>query len=245
MSEQGRQAAQRLTDLIRRASRGEACFSPFLSPDLRAFALRLAAGNSVETELFGGDDESERVVLGFGPVHGAREAPATFLRLGWDERFGSPGHRDLLGAILALGIERDCIGDIRLQKGEAIVAVLEGMAEYILLNLKQAGRVTLRVSRHEGALPPLEEGKRLIVNVPSLRLDAVLQQAARLPRTKAKLFIEQGLCFVNWHEELRPDRQLEPGDRISLRGKGRIHILDVRGESKKGRLFIEIEAKLS
>ncbi|MDR3085979.1 MAG: hypothetical protein LBU47_06680 [Christensenellaceae bacterium] len=245
MSEQGRQGEIRILDLIRRASRGGACFSSFLSPDLRALALRLAAENGVELSFFGGDDESERVVLGFGPRQGMQEAPVAFLNIAWDDRFGSPGHRDLLGAILALGIERDCVGDIRLEEGAAIVAVLESMAEYIRLNLKQAGRVSVRVSRHEGALPPPEEGKRMLINVPSLRLDAVLQQTARLPRAKAKLLIEQGLCFVNWREELRADRQLGPGDRISLRGKGRIHILDVRGESKRGRLFIEIEAKLS
>ena len=48
----------------------------------------------------------------------------------------------------------------------------------------------------------------------------------------------------NWAEETRPDVELAEGDVISVRGHGRVKVHAVQGESRKGRLFIEVETFL-
>ena len=88
------------------------------------------------------------------------------------------------------------------------------------------------------------QGARAVVNVPSLRLDAVLAQTLRLARAKAQTLIRGGAVNRNWAEETRPDVELAEGDVISVRGHGRVKIHAVQGESRKGRLFIEVETFL-
>lgn len=48
----------------------------------------------------------------------------------------------------------------------------------------------------------------------------------------------------NWEEETRVDALLAQGDMVSVRGAGRFRLLDVAGESRKNRLFIDVETFL-
>lgn len=244
-SEMHREAA-RFADLIRRAERGRrAVFSEFLTPDAQARLIALARREGLETGLFGGGEDAERAVVGVWQEGCEPDcSPIRIVRITWDGRYAAPQHRDVLGACLGLGLERETLGDIRLEGSSAYVAALPAIAGYLEQHLESVGSASVRTAEYDGEMPAAEQGARAVVNVPSLRLDAVLAQTLRLSRAKAQPLIRGGAVNRNWAEETRPDVELAQGDVISVRGHGRVKVHAVQGESRKGRLFIEVETFL-
>ncbi len=236
-------------ELCVRAGRGAQVSSKFLSPDAAQRLCGLAARQGLLCFRYGGGENAERSLCVLCPEDfgGADESsvPICVLKVRFDPRFGSFGHRDLLGAILGLQIERDCVGDLRILEGKAYAAVYKPMAAFLCDNLREVGRVSVRTELTDEPLPPPPEGKKERVNVPSLRLDACLQQVLRLSRAKAQELVRAGRVQRNWEEETRTDASLEAGDMVSVRGVGRFRILEKMGESRKNRLFIEVETFLS
>lgn len=244
-SEMHREMA-RFADLIRGAERGRrAVFSEFLTPDAQARLIALARREGLETGLFGGGEDAERAVVGIWQEGCEPDcSPIRIVRITWNGRYAAPQHRDVLGACLGLGLERETLGDIRLEGSSAYVAALPAIAEYLEQHLDSVGSASVRSSEYDGEMPAAEQGARAVVNVPSLRLDAVLAQTLRLSRAKAQTLIRGGAVNRNWAEETRPDVELAEGDVISVRGHGRVKVHAVQGESRKGRLFIEVETFL-
>ena len=173
------------------------------------------------------------------------EWPLLALRLQWNARFANPGHRDLLGAVMGLGIEREMTGDIAMGEYRgapcAYLFALEEVADYITANLDSAGRAALKVcvATEDLQLSP-PEGESLRLTVQQQRLDAVLAAACRLSRGEAQRLIAAGLVKLNHVPQLRPDARLSEGDLISARGHGRIRITAFQGESRRGRQVVQV-----
>ena len=167
--------------------------------------------------------------------------PIRRLRVDWNARYGSIGHRDILGALMGLGIERETLGDIAMLKEGALFFVHEDMADYVAANLN-CGRVKVRVSPcGEEVAPPEPEGTLLYRTVPSQRLDAVLAAAYDLSRQKAQEMIRAGLVKADHAVETRADAHLEAGSLVSARGLGRFCLREVTGltQGRVGlRLFV-------
>lgn len=73
-------------------------------------------------------------------------------------------------------------------------------------------------------------------SVASLRLDAVASLGFGISRTKAVDSIKAGRVELNGRLILSPGRAVKAGDIILWRGKGRISIETVLGETKRGRV---------
>ena len=72
----------------------------------------------------------------------------------------------------------------------------------------------------------------------------MLAQTLRLARAKAQTLVKGGAVRVNWQDTERTDLEVRDGDMISVRGHGRVKVHSVQGESRKGRLFVEVETFL-
>ena len=155
-------------------------------------------------------------------------------------------HRDYLGSLLALGLDREVTGDILVRNpdektgGGADIIVEAGVAEFIELNYDKAGRTNLTVQ----ALPigELDTGVINIVEkrdtVASLRLDNIVSAAFAVSRAKAAEAIRRGIVSVNSVECLKVDREVSEGDRVTVRGKGKIALSEVGGRSRKDRVIV-------
>lgn len=195
---------------------------------------------------WGGYCEAERRVLifpadwqdGDAVCHGD-DCPLTVLEAAFRAE-DAPGHRDVLGALMGLGVERDTIGDIVLHDAACHIVLTREVAPFVLENLRSAGRTALKLS----VIPEAEAQEaayRLIRDtVASLRLDAVVGSGFGLAREKAANAIRTGKVAVDGLECLKPDRAVEQGARISLRGLGKLQLQEVGGLSKKGRTTIVI-----
>lgn len=219
--------------------------SRFLTPaEAQNTAALFARRHDVTLSFDGGYEGAERTRAVFcNPDWGAYERGELFaaLRIRYREQ-DTLGHRDILGALMALGIERDVLGDILADERPAALVCLPEMSGYILENFAKAGRVGLTVTR----ITPeeLHAGSETLTlktdTVASLRLDAVLSAAFGLSRGRASELIEAGMVSLDYTHCEQPAKEVSEGAMLSVRGMGRAKLLEVGGMSKKGRFFVTI-----
>ena len=151
-------------------------------------------------------------------------------------------HRDILGALMNLGIARETVGDIDAGANPATFVCLPEIAPYILENLVKIGRVGVRLSRITLAeLPERMENLALrTITLSSLRLDSLIGGVFNLSRSKASDLIGQGLVSVNHSICLKQDREIGADSVISVRGKGRARLMEVEGPTRKARLKVKV-----
>ena len=227
---------------------GRMQYTRFFSERDKLCCVPLLKEARVEEAFFwGGYPDAERTVLVFpadwqdpeSMIHG-EESPVAVLRAVWKSG-EALSHRDFLGALMGLGIERELVGDILPGEGQCDILLTKEILPYVLQNLTSAGSAALQLSTVNE--PEVGEARyRLIKDtVASLRLDAVVGSGFSLSRDKASAAIKSGKVSLNGMECLKPDRAVEPGARISLRGLGKIELTETGGLSRKGRTAIVIK----
>lgn len=196
-------------------------------------------------ETYGGYDMAERQMVAFLPdaLYYEYHYPMKVVRIQpVNPRFAEElTHRDYLGALMNLGIERGKMGDILLMDGYAEVFVCPRIGEYITEQLTRIRHtvVTAQITELDEISyePRFEEIKG---TVPSIRLDTVLATAYPLSRSKVTSYIEAGRVFVNGKLITSNGYHLKEGDIISVRGLGRIRYDGMLSETKKKRCLISL-----
>lgn len=234
------------------------------SPGLNTF-------NGVPYIVFGGREDSDRAIVFFLPSYMDGE------QLIRDELSGdgsislvcarpvNPGfadpltHRDYLGALMNLGIDRSMTGDILVNqhdpedgqrpqetgrshpRGMAYIFCAENVAELIASELTRVKHTTVSCQ----ILPPsacdLEpDFRELTGTVASIRLDSIITMVWHLSRGKAQALIQGEKVTVNGR--LITSSSFEPGenDRVSVRGLGKFIYLGDEGSTRKGRLRAKV-----
>ena len=209
---------------------------------IQDLARRCAREAGINCTLFGGYPQAERAVAAFSEDGEAGDFPVSCLDVEWNARYAQIGHRDLLGAVMGLGVDRDTTGDIVLAgEGLAYLFCLAGMEEAVTTELDSAGRAKLRISRHEGEVVcPEPEGQRRRITLASQRLDAFVSAGYDLSRSEAQKRINAGLVKLNHLPNQRTDAHVEAGDLISVRGSGRMKVEEILGQTRRGRLAAQI-----
>ncbi|MBQ0101785.1 MAG: hypothetical protein KBT31_03210 [Firmicutes bacterium] len=238
-----------ISDLKERAySRGVITVSDFLTEEEQAETLRLG-----KTFFFGGYDGAERKTAVFLPDYltedDVKDDPGlagicyTVISLSDYDSEGKITHRDVLGALMNLGIKRETVGDIVTFGNYAVAVTKAKIGDFIASELKKVGRYTVSVRTEEKYdLRPVDDSVTVKKSVASMRLDGVISALFNLSRTDAASAVTNGLSAINGITAVKAEKQVGTGDRISLRGKGRAEIISCDGRSAKGR--IKIEAKI-
>ncbi len=155
-------------------------------------------------------------------------------------------HRDYLGALLHLGITRAKIGDIYIKEKQAYVFCTESIADFIckeLCTIKHTlVHCEITVPEEEELKPELKE---ITSTVASLRLDAFLSVAFQSSRSSLTAYIDGGKTYVNGRLATKAGQTLSEGDIVSVRGKGRFTVSEVKKMTKKGRLVVTINKYIS
>ncbi len=218
--------------------------SCFLSPREQEMAQYLF-GQQEGLQFFGGYDEAERRLLTYQPDYmdpEDRDWTMVCLRCEFYQQ-DTLSHRDFLGALMGIGIRRETVGDICVDKGSCDFFVTPEIAPYVLQNLESAGRTKLKISAIalSDAKIPQPETVEIRDTVASLRLDSVLSSGFRIARGVACQAVETGKVAINGLPCEKPDKLLQQGDKISLRGQGKIQLKCVNGQTKKGRISVVID----
>lgn len=190
-------------------------------------------------KLSGGYDGAVRRMLGLF-YDGEEEFPIRAVELTF-RKSDKLTHRDFLGALMSLGIERETVGDILVEDGRCVIFVKEEIRDYICSQLFKVGSAGVKIAEGEtGTLPQGRGFEELTVTVPSLRIDAVVAAITGLSREKTKSLFLSGAVFRNYEECKNFSRQVEEKDIMTVRGKGKYMIGAVAGETRKHRIKLII-----
>ncbi len=236
---------RRMRELARNADvRQKRQFTGFLDLMEQTLLRQLRGTLPVPFYCWGGYPQAERVMVCFSaeepeksdyPMELCRIAPKA-------PRFAEElSHRDYLGAILHLGLDRQKIGDLAMTEGSVLVFCCQGMAAFLQDHLERI-RHTLVTAQQL----PLREVSyspsytKIKGTVSSLRLDAILSLACHNSRGKPDALLSSGMVFVNGGQCLKPSQNLAEGDIFSVRGIGKFQFQEVTGKTKKDRIGVTI-----
>ena len=242
MMKQDELLEKRIRELANHAfHKGIITYTNFLNPDeLQTVHSRNFHSQGVCIKTWGGYENAERQIAAFFPdaFSFEKEYPISCLQiqpksLKFADRLT---HRDYLGAVLGLGLERHLIGDILVGEENAWLFCLERMCDYILDNLTAVSHTQVLVTSVTD-LQKLPKPRFIPVEgtVASCRLDALLALAFKESRSKLIKYIQQGQVFVNGRLITSNSYIPKEGDVISLRGKGRFAYHSRGNQTKKGR----------
>ncbi|CUX50627.1 S4 domain protein [Clostridium sp. C105KSO13] len=150
-------------------------------------------------------------------------------------------HRDYLGAILNLGIERSKLGDILVEGDKSVVFIHEGLSSFLQEELSRVGHTSVKLCemnlKDYHYTPRFEEIKGTVASV---RLDSLLSLVFSSSRTKLTSLIEGEKVFVNGRLMTTNSCQVKEEDVISVRGMGKIRYKGILSRTKKNRFLILI-----
>lgn len=208
---------------------------------------RYLFGNMEGLYAWGGYDEAERKMLIYLPEYldesmlTDAECPVVCLRASFYEG-DSPSHRDFLGALMGAGIAREVVGDICVGQSICDFFTTQEMAPFILQNFTGAGRTKLRLEQ----IPltqvsvPEPEVREIRDTVASNRLDSIVSSGFRIGRSAAAAYIIGGKVAMDGLPCEKPDKAVEEGTKISVRGLGKVKLHTLGGQTKKGRISVVI-----
>ncbi len=237
---------KRFTELAERAyASGRYIYSDFLGLNETDILMRMKKElQYAGLTLFGGTSDCERVVARFGDCGYDETYPITCLSASpLQQKFADRlTHRDILGALMNLGIERDLIGDIYIKDNVAYFFCISRVAPVIISDFTNAKHTTL-VCREVDALPdgtgtePQEER----IQITSERADVIVAATYDLSREESLEVFREGKVFIDGRQCENNSAAVKPGTVVSVRGYGRFRYLGYENLSRKGKLNAKIE----
>lgn len=231
---------KKVNDLYNRAeSKNVMTCTGFLTPT-EAEMIRINFSDD-KVKLLGGIKESERVRAFFLPDYIDEVNLDEYIKVfKITFSFKNLSHRDFLGAILNLGIKRECLGDIYVFEKEAYLFVTPEVKDFIKLNLVKVGKIGINISEvsfDDVKIPELrfEEVK---FSVQSLRLDSIASGIFKLSREKMNLKIREGLVLLNYLVCENTSQTVKENDVISVKGYGKAVVHEIGGLTRRGKIFV-------
>lgn len=234
----------RIRDLADRSfNNNQYTFTDFLSmAEASIYYSNIQEFNFVKGTLWGGNDICERKILRFGcedQLGYSMEFPIKILCIKpLMAKFSDLlTHRDILGALMNLGIERSVLGDIYIIKNIAYVFCLDSISDYICENLSKVKHTSVLCVEVDNT-PELVVGEKLekCIQIQSERIDAVIAKVYNLSRSQSIPLFAERRVFVNGRLCENNSYSVKVGDMITVRGNGRFEYVGVEGISKKGKL---------
>lgn len=238
---------KRFLDLSRLANRRDiVTFSSFLNLNELNLFHQIIADLETAYQLYGGYEFAERQMIAFIPdaLYYEWNFPIVCLHFypSYPKFAEKITHRDLLGALMNLGIERSKIGDLKLDGQDYYVFCEEGIAAYILSSLIQIRHTMVSGEIIDEVSHPIEQKFELIEGiVASSRLDNIVSLVTKKSRSQSVVYIQSKKVFVNQRSITSNAYDCKPQDVISIRDFGKYIYEGSTGETRKGRVKITIK----
>lgn len=233
---------KRLIDLSKQAERkGIVLFSDFLNLNELNIYHQSEKFFETKTESFGGVPYAERQIIAFIPDALCYEwtypIAALCIKPAYPKFAEKLGHRDILGAIMKLGVERSKLGDIIIGDGVYYLLCEEGIAQYFIENLDKIRHTVVKLEECSAESLTIQqdfEEKDGIIT--SNRLDSVIACVHKMSRNQSLELFRQEKVYVNGRLVQNVTYTCHEGDIVSVRGYGRFIYVSEHGATNKGRL---------
>ena len=246
MTEDEQLMQKRFLDLSRQADyKGIVTFSDFLGLNEQNIFRQTEGMLSSGFQMSGGYEYAERQMVAFCPdaLYYEWNYPFTCLKIepAYPKFSDTLGHRDILGAVMNLGIERSKIGDILIRDNTAYHFCMDSVRSYILEQLEKIKHTVVKITETDAGQNPdiRPEFEHLSGIITSNRLDALVACICKLSRSAAASLITSGKVCINGRETLHNTYVCRAGDILSVRSYGKYIFDAVSGETKKGRMKID------
>lgn len=232
---------KRLAELSHRAfERGYTTYSTFLN--LQEISILKSLKLESKYILFGGYENADRCVASFSNDEVYSYSIVCIKIEPLQQKFSDKlTHRDFLGALMNLGIEREMLGDIKIINNEGYLFCLDKISQYIVDNLSSIKHTSVKckiiddIPELFNQLPDEEE-----YIVSSLRIDTVVSAVFKMSRNSASQLINQEKIFINSKTVYKDSVQLKEGDVVSVRGYGKFIYSQTVNETRKHKMVVAI-----
>ena len=245
---EGEETAIRLLDLAEAVMKtSKFRLSSFLDPYGQEIAETICASyDGILLDFNGGyaGAERQRAMLRHRDFAGTPDGfGIACVEAAWNGQFARLTHRDVLGAVMGLGIERELIGDILPAADTAKIICDVKIAAFIIQNLTMIGAVGVKVQLSDVTeiAPREERTKEIRATVASLRLDSIVAAGFGISRSRAADDIAADKVKLNWQSTGSAFKTINEGDVLSMRGRGRVEVTAVCGQTKKGRTVVVLK----
>lgn len=235
-------------DFENRALDGEYVLTPFLDFEEQKEILGIDKSR-LEIIFNGGYEDSERkraiIKLKDGYDLTLEDFEIVIYKFKSNPKLPAFNHRNILGTLMSLGIKRNTFGDIIIDNKnfEYYLISSKTIGKYLIETFNNVNNqnIELEIIDNLNCLEVEEVEKN--INVPSLRLDAIISSALNISRNEACKIIETGMVRINHNECLNIDKKININDMLSIRKYGRITIKEIVKTTRKDRLVIKIGVK--
>lgn len=239
---------KRLSDLANQAYRNNIfTFTNFLSEaELSDFLQNEKDFRQVGYKLFGGYDDADRVMIRFNTENELGYEvpwPINILMIKpLSDKFSEDlTHRDFLGALMNLGIERERLGDILIENNTGYLFVSDSLCDFIITNLLRIRHTPVAISVID-TLDKSFERKYVEkhLQVSSERIDGIVAKFSNLSRSKCAEYFHDRKVFVNGRLMENHSHILSTGDKVSVRGYGKFIYDGISRKTRSDNLIINI-----
>ena len=241
---EGEHTAVKLVDFAMQAVKNRKYkLSGFLTPFEQDMAGTIANSlGDLQVDFDGGfiGAERQRAAFCHEEFAGTPNFEIAVIKAEWNGEFARLSHGDVLGSIMSLGIDREIIGDIIATKNFAKILVDKKLADYFIMNLTRIGNTAVKTTLDEleNIEPKEERIKEIKATVASLRADSIAAAGFGMSRSKAADDIAAEKVKLNWQTVKNSSQTIKQGDILSMRGRGRLEVTEIRGQTKKGRISV-------
>ena len=227
---------ERLIDWMDQCERTyQPIITSFFTPAQQEVAIRLI-GKQMRYVIDGGYEGAEYCRLKLFPefCEEDHDLQITILKAKIHRKYDHITHRDVLGTLMQLGLERDVFGDIVIKEDAIYVFVSAHIASYVMNEVSRIKHSKITIEICDEMLHVQQEFIEFTSVVSSLRADAIVSACARISREKAKAMIQKGLIKINYVLLEECDRICNNNSIISIRGYGRFQFVEIVSSTKKG-----------
>ncbi|MEE1186594.1 MAG: YlmH/Sll1252 family protein [Acutalibacteraceae bacterium] len=243
LSQEDKLLVARVNDCVRFASLKHcAKFIGFLDERAQNIACSISTGGHCAVYKYAGYDNGQRVIFGFVPndmpcnEEDFEITALTFI----SRKTANLTHRDYLGALMNLGIQREAVGDILCEQGRGVVFLKKSVCELVKTSVDKIGKEGVKCTEQITYPLPVADNFKKIENViVSARLDCVVASLCNLSRTKACELINAGSVSINGFECLKITKTVENEDKITVRKYGKFVIDSADKLTRKNKLVLQ------
>lgn len=231
-----------VNDLLKKHKKsGRTFYTSFLSEYELSQAVSVLE-NHCDFSIWGGFDYAQRNIVSAGFSEKA-DFPIDCIGISNNEKSVSLTHRNILGSLMSMGIERNVIGDILIKDDHsAYVFCLSKMSEFICENLNFISHDScfVKIEDSDFIEIPQQQFEFFQISVASCRLDCFVSAVVGISRTKTKEMFDGNLIFLNSRPQKNPEKIVKELDTVSIRGYGKFIVDSYIKESRKGKLQYKI-----
>lgn len=237
--DENRLLLSRIDDLVYQSYIDESVGLGFLNELEASVAHNYLNNLRVDHTFFGGYPQADRVFLYLNDCENkSDDISALCVKFRSSDAIS---HRDLLGALMGLGIVRESVGDIVVLDDKAIVFVRSEISDYVMQNLNSVGRHSVTVEVFSDNLDLLEKQMtELEILLTSMRIDNFVSSVCKCSRQQANDYINNDCVFMNYSCVSKASKAFSSGDTISIKGFGKYKIGEVLRNTKSGRLVLYV-----